>query len=171
MWAGLGDLFLRSSAVPLPRLSYKPLALLSCQHLFWFFPLLALMKPIVMFVSCPLKRPNCQGLKVAPGQQPLKNWILPMARWVSLKWILPQLNFRWQRSLSQSLTPRLHPCKKNLSSGDSISSNPERSALKRQGDESGYIDVCSKGQVVWTSEVLLWSKESQISQVRNSARL
>ena len=57
----------------LPRLSYKQLQLLSCQHLFWFFPLLALMKPIVMFVSCPLERPNCQGLKVAPGQQPLKN--------------------------------------------------------------------------------------------------
>ena len=34
------------------------------------------------------------------------------------------------------------------SSGDSISSNLETAVPRRQGEESGYIEVCSKGQVV-----------------------
>ena len=35
-----------------------------------------------------------------------------------------------------------------------------------EGELSGYIEVCNKGQVVWTSKVFLWIKENQISQVR-----
>ena len=31
---------------------------------------------------------------------------------------------------------------------DSISGNPERNAPRRQVEESGYIEVCIKGQVV-----------------------
>ena len=31
---------------------------------------------------------------------------------------------------------------------DSISSNPKRTALRRQEEESDYIEVCNKGQVV-----------------------
>ena len=38
------------------------------------------------------------------------------------------------------------------SPGDSTSSNPERIALRRQREESGYREVCKKGQVVWTSK-------------------
>ena len=38
------------------------------------------------------------------------------------------------------------------SPGDSISSYPERTALRRQGEESGYREVCKKGQVVWKSK-------------------
>ena len=34
------------------------------------------------------------------------------------------------------------------SPGDSVSSNHERTALRRQGEESVYIEVCNKGQVV-----------------------
>ena len=33
-------------------------------------------------------------------------------------------------------------------------------------EESGYIDVCNKGQVVWTLKVFLWIKENQLSQVK-----
>ena len=32
--------------------------------------------------------------------------------------------------------------------GDTISTNSERTALRRWGEESGYIDLCNKGQVV-----------------------
>ena len=50
--------------------------------------------------------------------------------------------------------------------GDSISSNPERTALRRKGEKSHYIEICNKRQVVWTSKVFLWIKENQISQVK-----
>ena len=36
--------------------------------------------------------------------------------------------------------------------GDSISGNPEITALKRQGEEPGYTEVCNKGQAVLTSK-------------------
>ena len=36
--------------------------------------------------------------------------------------------------------------------GDSFSSDPERSVLRRQGELSGYIEICSKGQIVLTSK-------------------
>ena len=29
---------------------------------------------------------------------------------------------------------------------DSISSNPEKSGLRKRGEESGYIEVCNKGK-------------------------
>ena len=32
--------------------------------------------------------------------------------------------------------------------------------------ESGYLEVCNKGQVIWTWKVFLWIKENQISQVK-----
>ena len=36
----------------------------------------------------------------------------------------------------------------DFSLGDSISSDPERAAPKKQEEESIYTEVCSKGQVV-----------------------
>ena len=51
------------------------------------------------------------------------------------------------------------------SPGDSIASDPERTVLRRQGDESGYIKACNKGHV----KVFLWIKENQISQVKESS--
>ena len=55
--------------------------------------------------------------------------------------------------------------------GDSISGNPERTALRRRGhggarrgEESGYTEVCNKGRVVWTSKVFLWIKKTRLSQ-------
>ena len=47
-----------------------------------------------------------------------------------------------------------------------ISSNPERTAPRRWGEESGYIEICNKGQVVWIAKVFLGIKENQISQVK-----
>ena len=32
--------------------------------------------------------------------------------------------------------------------GDNISNDPERTAARRQREESGYIEICNKGQVV-----------------------
>ena len=55
------------------------------------------------------------------------------------------------------------------SPGDSISSNPERSAPRRLGEESGYIEVCYKGQVVWTSKAFLWIKKTRYLKLRNLA--
>ena len=37
---------------------------------------------------------------------------------------------------------------KTLNPGDSISNDPERTAARRQREESGYIDICNKGQVI-----------------------
>ena len=39
------------------------------------------------------------------------------------------------------------------------------------GEVSGYTEVCNKGQVGWTSEVFLWIKENQISQVKEFSTL
>ena len=44
------------------------------------------------------------------------------------------------------------------SPGDSLSSNPERIALRMWGQESGYIEICNKRHVVWTSKIFLWIK-------------
>ena len=50
--------------------------------------------------------------------------------------------------------------------GDSISSNPERTALRRQGDEPGYIKVLQQRAGSLNIERLLLIKENQISQVK-----
>ena len=50
--------------------------------------------------------------------------------------------------------------------GDSISSNPERTALRRQGDEPGYIKVLQQRAGSLNFERLLLIKENQISQVK-----
>ena len=55
---------------------------------------------------------------------------------------------------------------RTFSLGDSISSDPSRTALRRQGEESGYIEVCNMGQVVWTVKIFLWIEENQICQVK-----
>ena len=34
------------------------------------------------------------------------------------------------------------------------------------GEESSYIELCNQKQVVWISEICLWIKENQISQVK-----
>ena len=52
------------------------------------------------------------------------------------------------------------------SPGDSISSDPERAPPGRQGKEPGYIEVCNRGQVIWMPKVFLWTKENQISQIK-----
>ena len=60
----------------------------------------------------------------------------------------------------------------DLSPGDSISSSPLRTAPRKWGgrregvEETGYIEVCNKEQVVWISKVFLSIKENQISQVK-----
>ena len=57
---------------------------------------------------------------------------------------------------------------KTSSLGNSIScnpGNPERTALRGWGQESGYRGVCNKGQVVWTSEVYFVNFH-QVSQVK-----
>ena len=38
------------------------------------------------------------------------------------------------------------------SPGDSTSSNRERTALRRGGEEPGYVEVFSRGQVILTSK-------------------
>ena len=50
--------------------------------------------------------------------------------------------------------------------GVSISSRLERTALRRWGEESGYVGVCNKGQVVWTSKLFGGIKENQLPQVK-----
>ena len=50
------------------------------------------------------------------------------------------------------------------SPGDSISSEPERSALRRQGEEPGYTDVLEQGAGGLNIKRLLLIKENQISQ-------
>ena len=54
-----------------------------------------------------------------------------------------------------------------LSQGGSISSNLERTALRRQGQDPGFIEVLQKKkkyQVVWISKVVF--NEKQISQAK-----
>ena len=50
--------------------------------------------------------------------------------------------------------------------GDSISSDPERIALRRQGEEPGYIEVLQQRAGSLNSKRLLLIKENQISQVK-----
>ena len=50
--------------------------------------------------------------------------------------------------------------------GDSISSNPERTALRRWGKESGYIEVLQQRAGSPNIKRLLLIKENQISQVK-----
>ena len=50
--------------------------------------------------------------------------------------------------------------------GVSISGSLERTALRRWGEESGYAEVCNKGQVVWTSKLFLGMKQNQLPQVK-----
>ena len=54
--------------------------------------------------------------------------------------------------------------------GDTISTNPERTALRRLGEESGYIDCCSKGQVVWISKYFCELKKIRYLTLRNLAK-
>ena len=51
--------------------------------------------------------------------------------------------------------------------GDTISTNPERTTLRRLGEESVYIDLCNKGQVVWISKYLCELKIIRYLILRN----
>ena len=54
---------------------------------------------------------------------------------------------------------------RSSSPGDSISSDPERTVLGKQGGESSYIEVCNRGQAGSPNiKRLLLIKENQISQ-------
>ena len=50
--------------------------------------------------------------------------------------------------------------------GDSISGDPERTALSRWGRRLGYIEVCNKGQVVWTSKYFCELKKTRYLKLR-----
>ena len=50
--------------------------------------------------------------------------------------------------------------------GDSVSSNPERTALRRGGEEPGYIEVLQQWAGSLNIKRLLLIKENQISQVK-----
>ena len=50
----------------------------------------------------------------------------------------------------------------DLSLGGGISSNPQRTAW-RWGEEADCIEVCNRGQVVWTSKVFLWIKTKYLT--------
>ena len=54
---------------------------------------------------------------------------------------------------------------RTCSPGDNISSNPERTALRRQGEEPGYIEVLQQKAGNLNIKRLL-IKENQISQVK-----
>ena len=54
--------------------------------------------------------------------------------------------------------------------GDTISTNSERTALRRWGEESGYIDLCNKGQVVWISKYSYEVKKIRYLTLRNLAK-
>ena len=43
----------------------------------------------------------------------------------------------------------------SLSLGDSISGDPKWADSEEAGDESSYIQVCSKGQVIWILKVIV----------------
>ena len=55
---------------------------------------------------------------------------------------------------------------RTLSPGDSMSSDPERTVLRRQGEEKGYIEVLQQRTGSVNIKRLLWTKENQISQVK-----
>ena len=50
--------------------------------------------------------------------------------------------------------------------GESISSNPERTALRRAGEEPGYIEVLQQWAGSLNIKRLLLIKENQLSQVK-----
>lgn len=52
------------------------------------------------------------------------------------------------------------------SSGGSIPSSPERTALRRPGEESGFIGVCNKAGRCSEHQRLLLIKENQVSWVK-----
>ena len=55
---------------------------------------------------------------------------------------------------------------RTLSLGDSISSSPERTALRRPGEEPGYIEVLQQRAGSLNIKRLLLIKENQISPVK-----
>ena len=55
--------------------------------------------------------------------------------------------------------------------GDSISSNPARTALRRGGEEPGYIEVLQQRADSMNIKRLLLMKENQISQVKEFSTL
>ena len=50
--------------------------------------------------------------------------------------------------------------------GDSVSSNPERTALRRGGEKPGYIEVLQQWAGSLNIKRLLLIKENQLSQVK-----
>ena len=56
-----------------------------------------------------------------------------------------------------------------LSLGGSFSSSPERTALRKWGEESGHIEVYNKGQVVWASKVSGKLQKTRYLKLRNVA--
>ena len=46
---------------------------------------------------------------------------------------------------------------------DSISSDPERTAPRKRGKKTGFIETWNEGLAVWTRKVILWIKENWIS--------
>ena len=55
---------------------------------------------------------------------------------------------------------------RTLSPGDSISSNPERTVLRRPGEEPGYIEFLQQRAGSLNIKRLLLIKENQISPVK-----
>ena len=55
--------------------------------------------------------------------------------------------------------------------GDSISNDPERTALRRRGEESGYIEVLQQGAGSLNIKRVLLTKGNQISQVEQFSTL
>ena len=53
--------------------------------------------------------------------------------------------------------------------GGSILSSPERTALRKWGEESGHIEVCNNGQIVWTSQVFGKLQKTRYLKLRNVA--
>ena len=52
------------------------------------------------------------------------------------------------------------------SPGDSISSNPERTVLRKRGEDPGYIEVFQERESSLNIKRLLLMKENQIDQVK-----
>ena len=58
---------------------------------------------------------------------------------------------------------------RTLCQGDRISNDPERIAPRRWGEESGYIEACNKGQVVWTSKYYCRLRKTRYLKLLNLA--
>ena len=50
--------------------------------------------------------------------------------------------------------------------GDSISSTPERTPLRRRGEKSGYVEVLQQRAGNLNIKILLLTKENQISKIK-----